>query len=326
MRCDGSREANGNRGAAQWLAPVWTSLSCPVARNYLRERHHEHENVSFPEPHFISMTFQRCTLMMLQRATLGVVVAGAIAGVARRAGALSRSGAFAALFVGTATVTGSWRWGALLLTYFTLSTVLSRFGRERKETLTSGVLAKGGARDAVQVMANGGVFAAGALLSALAMDTVAVTMSLAALGALSASAADTWATEIGTLYGGTPRSLLTMRRVPVGSSGGVSVAGLAAMVAGAAVIAAVAVSLGLTHDLHIITTAGVAGAVVDSLLGATLQERRWCAACGRSSEQPVHDCGSATTLVGGHEWMNNDMVNLMATFVGAAVAVLLAHV
>jgi uncharacterized protein (TIGR00297 family) len=176
------------------------------------------------------------------------------------------------------------------------------------------------------VIANGGIFAASILIAGLAQDKFAVTMSLAALGALAAATADTWATEIGTLFGGMPRSLVTMRRMPAGTSGGVSVVGSLAMIAGAAFIAGVAVALDLTSDLGLVAAAGVAGGVADSLLGATVQERRWCATCNLASEQRVHDCGTATTHVGGQRWMDNDMVNLVATFVGAAVAVLLAYV
>lgn len=271
-----------------------------------------------PLTHFASM--------LLERAAIGAAVAGAIAFVAYRARSLSRSGALAAVAVGTAAIAASWYWGALLVIYFVGSTLLSHLGRVRKEQLTSGVLAKGGERDAAQVIANGGIFAACILLSAATVDKVAVTLSLAALGALATAAADTWATEIGTLLGGTPRSLLTMKPVPSGTSGGVSIAGSLAMIAGAAFIAGVAVALDLTSDLPIVVAAGVAGAIADSLLGATIQERRWCAACDRGSEQRVHNCGSSTRLVGGRAWMDNDMVNLVATFVGAAVAVLLAYV
>ncbi|MEO8336015.1 MAG: DUF92 domain-containing protein [bacterium] len=272
------------------------------------------------------MTLTHLASMMLQRAAMGVVVAGAIAFVARRARALSMGGAVAAVFVGAAAVTASWYWGALLIVYFVVSSLLSRFGRARKEQLTSGVLAKGGERDATQVIANGGIFAASILLSAIASDKFAVTMSLAALGALASAAADTWATEIGTQFGGTPRSMLTMHAVPPGSSGGVSIAGSLAMIAGAAFVAGVAIALDLTSDPFIVIASGVVGAVADSLLGATLQERRWCEACDRGSEQRVHNCGSSTRLIGGREWIDNDMVNLIATFVGAAVAVLLAYV
>lgn len=299
----------GTGGALNGLHPSPLLLSCSGGRGYLG---------AMPLTHFATL--------MLERAAIGAVVAAAIAFVAQRARTLSRSGALAAVAIGTATIAASWHWGALLVGYFVVSTLLSRFGRARKEQLTSGVLAKGGERDATQVIANGGIFGVTILLSVLAVDKLAVTLSLAALGALAAAAADTWATEIGTLYGGTPRSLLTMRPVPPGSSGGVSAAGSLAMIAGAAFVAGVAVALDLTDDPLIVIIAGVAGALADSLLGATVQERRWCDSCNRGSEQRIHNCGSSTRRVGGREWMDNDTVNLIATFIGAAVAVLLAYV
>lgn len=271
------------------------------------------------------MTLTHLASMMLQRAAMGAVVAGVIAFIALRAHSLSRSGAIAATVVGTAAVAASWNWGALLIVYFVASSLLSRIGRARKEQLTSGVVAKGDARDATQVIANGGIFATSVLLSAIAVDKVAVTLSLAALGALAAAAADTWATEIGTLFGGTPRSILTLRRVPPGTSGGVSIAGSLAMIGGAAFVAGIAIALDLTGDVTLVIVAGSAGALADSLIGATAQERRWCATCDRGSERRVHDCGSSTRLVGGREWMDNDMVNLIATLIGAVVAALLAY-
>ncbi|MEK6610090.1 MAG: DUF92 domain-containing protein, partial [Gemmatimonadota bacterium] len=65
---------------------------------------------------------------------------------------------------------------------------------------------------------------------------------------------------------------------------------------------------------------GIAGGVADSLLGATLQARYRCAACGAPGEQPMHWCGGTGILVRGMRWITNDTVNLLATAVGAAVA------
>ena len=263
---------------------------------------------------------------LLERVTLGLIAAAAIAFVAQRAGALSNSGAVAAALVGTAAVATGWRWGALLIVYFVTATMLSRFGRARKDQISSGLLEKSGARDATQVIANGGIFAASALLVSFGTPRFAFLMSAAAVGALATAAADTWATEIGTLVGGTPRSLLNLRPVPPGTSGGVSVAGSLAMVAGAAFIAFTAHAVTLTPDVGRMTAAGLVGAMTDSLLGATLQERRWCDACDRPSERRVHDCGAPTRLAGGREWLDNDLVNLLATFVGATVAAMLAYI
>jgi uncharacterized protein (TIGR00297 family) len=264
--------------------------------------------------------------LMFERAALGALAATAVALAARRVGSLSTSGAVATIVVGSASAAAGWNWGALLVVYFVAATLLSRLGRAEKERLTGGVVAKGGARDATQVIANGGVFAASVLLRPFGSGRFGVTMAIAALGALAASSADTWATEIGTLYGGTPRSMLTFRRLPSGTSGAVSAIGSLAMVVGAACIAFVATSIGLPDAVGIVMAAGVAGAIADSLLGATIQERRWCFSCEKASERHVHDCGTPTAFAGGREWMDNDLVNLIATFIGAGVAALLANV
>jgi uncharacterized protein (TIGR00297 family) len=264
-------------------------------------------------------------LLILVRAAGGAVAASAIAFIARRLGSLSPSGAGATIVVGSSAAAAGWNWGALLIAYFVAVTVFSRLGGAEKARITGGVVVKGGARDAAQVIANGGVFAASVLLGQFGSGRFSFTMAIAALGALAASSADTWATEIGTLYGGTPRSMLTFQHVPRGTSRGVSVVGTMAMIAGAAYLAVVAMAIGLPDSSGIVIAAGVAGATADSLLGAVVQERRWCAVCGMASERRVHDCGAPTVLAGGREWMDNDLVNLIATVVGAGVAALLVN-
>jgi uncharacterized protein (TIGR00297 family) len=258
------------------------------------------------------------------RAAIGLISAIAIAMAARRVGSLSTSGAVAASVVGTVAVAAGWRWGALLMLYFVLSSALSHAGSAEKARRTAGIVAKGGARDAMQVLANGGVFALCALGIALGPSDAAHGFAAAAAGALSAATADTWSTEIGTMWGGTPHSPLNFRRVPAGTSGGMSVAGTAAMIAGALFIAVVACLLSLTDALAGVAIGGCAGALADTLAGAAVQERRWCDACDRATERRVHDCGNATRLVGGFGMVDNDVVNLLATATGAVVAASLA--
>lgn len=258
--------------------------------------------------------------ILVERGALGALAAAGIGVAAWRVGALSRSGAVAAGLVGAAATLAGWNWGALLIIYFLAGTIVSRIGRSEKERRTGGVVSKGGARDATQVVANGGVYAACTLCVPLGMAHAGA----AAVGALAASLADTFATEIGTLLGGVPWSIRNFRRVPVGTSGGISAAGTLGMLLGAAVVGATATLLGLSTVARIVVLAGVAGAIVDSLLGATIQERRWCPSCESASERRVHTCGTATVHVGGREWMNNDAVNFVATLTGAGVAAVLA--
>lgn len=75
--------------------------------------------------------------------------------------------------------------------------------------------------------------------------------------------------------------------------------------------------------LHVAIASGVAGAFADSLAGALVQERRWCSACRAPTERTVHVCGARTGRVGGIAGFDNDVVNLVCSFVGALVALLM---
>jgi len=187
---------------------------------------------------------------------------------------------------------------------------------------TESVVAKGGTRDAVQVLANGGLFALAALAS-----LVAPAMACMAIGggALAAASADTWGTEVGTLSSRSPRLITTWRRVAAGTSGGVTIAGLLASVAGGAFVGGMAWLVHWPPHVAVAAAAGgSAGALADSFAGATLQSRRRCTRCGVLTERAVHICGDVTQRIGGIPWLDNDGVNLLAGMTGAAVAVILA--
>ncbi len=172
-----------------------------------------------------------------------------------------------------------------------------------------------------QVLANGGVFTAAALASIVSPAQVWLAI---AIGALAAATADTWATEVGTLFGGDPRSIISGKTVPAGTSGGVTLVGTAAAVGGAAFMAILATLVGWSVPIRVALAAGVAGALADSLAGAMLQERRWCSACRAPTERAVHVCGTRTGRIGGIAGFDNDVVNLLCSFVGALVALLMS--
>lgn len=257
----------------------------------------------------------------LTRWGAGAALAIAIALAARGGRALNGSGAVAAAVLGTLAAGAGWRWAILLVAYFVSSSLLSRLGRSERDRRTEGRLEKSGPRDAVQVAANGGVFGMAALGF---LATRHPAWAVAGAAALAASAADTWATEIGTLARSTPRSILNGRAVAPGTSGGVTAQGLMAGVAGAAFVGAAATLLGWDRTMvNAVTAGGVLGMLLDSLIGAGAQARRWCATCGAATEQRVHRCGSRTELRGGLSWLDNDGVNVLCTVGGAVAAVLL---
>lgn len=247
-----------------------------------------------------------------------------IAGVAWRSGSLSKSGLLAAVLVGGTAMTTGASWGRFLVFWFVVASLASRVGRRTKERATADVVAKGGQRDAAQVLANGGVYALCAA-AALLLPTQAALLATVGAGALVAAGADTLATETGTLWRGQPWSLRTWARVPTGSSGAVSVPGTLGMALGAWLLALGAAFTGLisTDQVFHVTLAGLAGATADTLIGAWWQARRWCASCERETEQLVHRCGTTTTPWRGLPWLDNDRVNFLCTATGAATMLLL---
>jgi uncharacterized protein (TIGR00297 family) len=230
---------------------------------------------------------------------------------------LSTSGAIAAVFIGAAVLIGDgWPGAAVLFAFFIPSTLLSRIGRTKKRALID--IGKHGARDVLQVLANGGVAAAAILLSL----RYGAPMLAAFAGAFAAASADTWATELGTLARGAPRSIVTMKRVPTGMSGGITWQGSLAQIGGAIVVAIVA-SLVHVAPLWPVLLGGIAGSIADSILGATLQTRRYCPQCERECETDPHACGTPTVIRRGLRWLDNDVVNFAATICGAIVAFIL---
>ena len=261
---------------------------------------------------------------MISRVVLGLVAAATVTAAAARIGLLTWSGAIAGTAIGSVAVAAGWSWAILLVAFFALTSALSAAGATRKSDLVREVTEKGSTRDAVRVFANGGAFAA----AGIAWIATGSPLWLAAgAGAVAAAAADSWATEIGVAYGGEPRSIVSGQSLKRGMSGGVTIAGSLGGLAGAAVIAGTVLIIGWPRVVAVAAIlAGVIGMIIDSILGATVQARRFCPACGTSTEKTIHTCGATTRVAGGVQWMTNDMVNVLATLSGAVVAGILFSV
>ncbi|MBC7222858.1 MAG: DUF92 domain-containing protein [Anaerolineae bacterium] len=259
----------------------------------------------------------------------GLVLSLAIGYGGFRAGALSSGGLLGAVCTGTCTFgLGGWGWGALLVAFFASSSLLSRY-RQAEKAAAAAEFAKGGRRDLGQALANGGL---GSLLAVGSVLFPHPLWAAAFVGAMAAVNADTWATEVGLLFGRQARLITTGRPVPPGTSGGVSLAGILASLAGAAFIGGLAALLqglqggppGAGAFLLGGLAGGVAGSLADSWLGATVQAVYFCPRCRKETERTLHHCGAPTRWVRGRRWLGNDGVNFAASVVGAAVAAALA--
>ena len=243
-------------------------------------------------------------------------VAALIAAIAHRLRLLTSSGAVAAAMVGGATLFAGLSWAILLVFFFTTSTALSRWRAAERHRVVSPLVEKEGPRDAIQVLANGGFFAIAAMLSTRGD---AFTWQAVAAGVIAAATSDTWSTEVGTVAGGTPIGILSGRPVAPGTSGGITIQGTMAALAGAFAAALATTLVGWPIPLHAVFAGGIAGSLVDSVLGASVQERRWCQSCGVQTERRIHSCGTSSVYRGGIRGCDNDVVNLMSTIAGAVI-------
>ena len=235
---------------------------------------------------------------------------------------LSVSGTVMAFFVGCCIAIGfKWQGLVILGLFFTSSSLWSKFKKKQKERLGD-ILEKGEQRDWVQVFANGSIASVASLLFYFTNDDI---WMLAFCVAIAAANSDTWASEIGVLSKGDPIYLLSLQRIEKGTSGAVSPLGLVASVAGATFIAISSVvlfSIPLVSSMILIISFGFLGSIVDTMLGAILQARYTCCACGIVTEKR-HHCEARTKLMKGVEWCSNDVVNGFSIFIVTFLVVIL---
>ena len=154
--------------------------------------------------------------MDITRIALGLVISSAIGAAAYWRGSLSASGWLGAIITGTLTFgLGGWPHGVTLVFFFVSSTLWSRLKKQQKAHLEQTVYEKGSRRDIWQALANGGL--AALLCAALPIwPEHAVLINTLYAATMATVTADTWATELGVLFGGTPRIITTLQPAPKG--------------------------------------------------------------------------------------------------------------
>ena len=250
-----------------------------------------------------------------------LVLAFALAAVLLNA--IDAQGFLASAMVGFAVMFGGgFPWFVIVAVFFTLGVAftLYKYGYKRRLGSAQG---KGGARNWPHILANGGLASIAAIWSLASPGPVPTVVFL---GAISTSAADTVATELGLLSESQPKLVTNLSRsVPPGTSGGVTALGFVGSVFASLVIGVMALALGVLSDPYLVlpvcTVGGIFGAVFDSLLGATIQRKGNCVVCLEPTEKLRH-CGEKTKATKGARFIENNVVNVLSTVAGAAAACL----
>jgi len=215
----------------------------------------------------------------------------------------------------------SWLYGALppLLAVFLLTYAATKIGKAKKEELGTGEGKRG--RNSAQVAANLGIAAIVATLGApeglpnwmlnshiaqIRIDLVLALAPMIAIAPLAEAAADTVSSEIGQVFGGEPRLIVSGRRVPRGTDGGITLVGTMAGLFAALMISAIATLAAAKGEIFrhlewcfamfaMTASGGIFGLLFDSLLGQTLERKGL---------------------------LNNDAVNFLSTLSAAALVIL----
>ena len=212
---------------------------------------------------------------------------------------------------------GGWKWTIPILSFFIVSSLLSKL-REKRNPAINNYFQKSGSRDFYQVAANGGT---GGILVVLNYFFPGATWFPVYVGIIASSCADTWGTETGTMKVHKTFNILNFRAVEQGTSGGVSAAGLSGSLLGAFFISLISV-FWIDNDpigfILLITFAGFAAGIFDSIVGALFQVQYRCPDCSRIVDAKVH-CGKNAVKYRGISFINNDFVNLAAGIFGGLI-------
>jgi len=212
-----------------------------------------------------------------------------------------------AFFVGFFTFFAGLRFVFILLFFFVSSSAITNVGEQRKKEILSD-FKKGGQRNYIQVLSNGLWATILCLIWTVvyhvdyALDDTHLQLGFtqeAGLGAVllagvvghyACCCGDTWASELGVLSNTDPFFVLNpLRKVPVGTNGGITPMGLLASVSGGAGVGFITalydlllfifgrdITFGqvLTSFFRLVllgAICGLIGSLIDSVLGATLQ-------------------------------------------------------
>jgi uncharacterized protein (TIGR00297 family) len=218
-------------------------------------------------------------------------------------------------------IIGSFKWWVPITVFFLNTSLLGLFS---KKIFFNPYVEKEGKRDLIQIYSKGIIslfivvfyhFMPYEIFYYLFLTVVAITNS------------DTWSSGLGGFS--KQDSCLTLpffKRVPKGVSGGISFIGFLAGILGSGLIASFIFIFDNNKEslaiFFLISTGGLIGNWLDSILGANLQGLYKCLICDKMSEKKIH-CSSLAKdnkKIKGFDRITNDTVNFLSTLIGAIIS------
>lgn len=194
-----------------------------------------------------------------------------------------------------------WQGYIVVMFYFLVGSGVTRIGMAQKEA--AGIAEKrSGARGPENVWGSALIATICAILTLFVPLSLRPLLLLGYVASFSTKLSDTTASEIGKAYGKRTFLITTLQPVARGTEGAVSIEGTIAGIVASVVIALLAWGVGMITPIGIgwCVIAAFIATNLESLIGATLQSK-W-------------------------DWMTNEVVNVINTFIGAVVSIMLAFI
>ena len=189
-----------------------------------------------------------------------------------------------------------WRGWLAVVVYLAAGSLVTKIGWRDKQKRGLAE-ARGGRRAPANVWGSAATGAALALLIGSGLEPKALLLA-GFCASFAAKLADTFGSEIGKRWGGQPRLITTLRPVPAGTEGAISVEGTLASAAGSVLMTLVLFALQLLPSLAVsavVMLIGFVATLAESLLGALAQDRV--------------------------AWLSNELVNAIQTTLAALLAI-----
>ena len=190
-----------------------------------------------------------------------------------------------------------WRGWVAVVAYLVLGSLVTRLGlREKQERGLAE--ARGGRRGPENVWGSAVTGASLALLIGAGVEPRSLLL-VGFSASFAAKLADTFGSEIGKRWGRRPVLITTLRSVPPGTEGAISLAGTMASAAGSVLMTLVMWQLQLLPSISVslvVMLIGLLATLAESLLGALAQDR--------------------------FRWLSNELVNALQTLLAAVMAML----